>query len=748
MKLTKAVFISYAREDLAAARRIADALAAFDVQVWVDESELQGGEAWDDNIRAQIKTCALFVPIISANTQARREAYFRLEWKLAEERTHLMAAGTSFLLPIAIDDVLEDEALVPASFLRAQWMRLSRGVPNTNFVDHVRALLSEQPPTRTRAAPPALSTRQMRRRWAWVAGALALIGGIVLFARRTGSGPADSTLASATVPEKSIAVLPFVNLSSASENAFFTDGIHEDILTTLANVSALKVISRTSVVQYRDTQKPLRQIAAELGVRYVLEGSVQRAGNKVRVTAQLIDARSDTHIWASKYDEEFELTDEFTIQSALATEIAVALNAQIAPQEQTRLASRPTANVAAYDLYLKGREQSRVEDNSRDWLAKTEPLFAKAVELDPSFALAWAELASVHLKAYNTLDHSAARLAQSKECIDTAVRFAPEDPRVIMELGEYFVATNDLKTAKSCFERVVQAFPNSSDAFAGLGAIDRRDGHIEQALAEVRQAVSLDPRSRSAEQQLEGLLLSLRRYGELMERQKLWVDLGGPGDLLVQASVAMLPFTINGSKDAGDALIAGLPPAALRTDHDAIIVAANWAFITGNAPALVQLWTNAGPNWRFSPVFERLDLLSVAMAFMKLGQPERARPLLLKNRDLLVAALAVQPENTVKQDDLALTEAILGEKEVARKQLAKIEESAIGAERQVDLACAYAWLGDKDRAIALVARALKHPLPSFDSVGILRSSINWWPIQGDPGFEALVNDPKNSAPLF
>jgi len=749
MENPKAVFISYAREDLAAARRIADALAAFDVEVWVDQTELQGGDAWDREIRAQIKNCALFVPIISANTEARREAYFRLEWKLAEERTHLMAEGTSFLVPIAIDTTMEDGALVPASFLRAQWLRLPRGVPNTHFVDRVRTLLEDHPRSPGQpAAPPRPPERPWIGKWTGLVAGLALAGGLWFLGHRAGPAAAGEASAVANRPEKSIAVLPFVNMGEAPENAFFTDGIHEDILTTLANVGELKVISRTSVAQYRDSQKPLRQIAEELGVRYVLEGSVQRAGNSVRVTAQLIDARTDAHIWAQKYDEQFDLNDVFAIQSALATEIAGALNAAISPQEKARLGSRPTTNVAAYEFYLRGREQFRAEDNTRDRLAKTEPLFAQAVALDSGFALAWKALADVHFLAYQTLDRSAAQLAQAKECVDTAVRLAPDDPVVILGLGNYYEVTNDLKAARACYERAVAAAPNNVDVLASLSSIDRKDGHWEAALAELRQAASLDPRSRAAQGRLDALLLSLRRFTELEQRQKLWADLGGRDGLLERYNAALLPFDATGSKAEAAALVASLSPLARKTEPNAIIINALWSFTIGDAPGLIREWQDAGPNWRFSPILDRFDLLSVAMAYLKLGQKENARPLLEKNRALLVDQLAVQPENTVMQSDLALTNALLGNREIARAQIARLDVPGIDGDQQEDLAMTYAWLGDRKRALELLAAALGRPTPPYGMAHGLEAAINWWPLQGDPGFEAIVNDPKNNAPLL
>ncbi|MBI5767591.1 MAG: TIR domain-containing protein [Verrucomicrobia bacterium] len=268
---SRAVFLSYAHDDASAARSIADALRGAGVEVWFDESELRGGDAWDAKIKQQIRDCALFLPVISQSTQRRREGYFRLEWLLAEERSRLIAKGTPFLVPVAIDDTAERAALVPEAFLAVQWTRLPEGTPTPQFIERVKSLLDGSPSDvgRDRRTPPssepavfgdaALQPKVGRRvpAAAWV-GAIAVIAiAASLWLRRPASeNPQPPDLrrdASATTiasTDKSIAVLPFTNLSDDKENtAFFSDGMHEDILTTLANIPELRVISRTSVMR-------------------------------------------------------------------------------------------------------------------------------------------------------------------------------------------------------------------------------------------------------------------------------------------------------------------------------------------------------------------------------------------------------------------------------------------------------------------------------------------------------------------
>ena len=307
--VTAAVFLSYAREDAELARHIAEALRAFGVEVWFDQDELRGGDTWDTKIRNQIKTCALFVPLISQRTEERTEGYFRREWKLAVDRTHDMAGRKAFIVPVVIDETREADAAVPEEFMRYQWTRLAHGVPTPEFVTQVKRLL-EAPRKAAAATRPAQSgmgvppmnqthgqdaraTPEVGRRVpaaAWIAlAAVVAIGLAATFFATRQAGPASSptpnagagtrpptaekTAAAAPAPSaKSLAVLPFANLSTEKENEFFADGMHDDLITALAKIRDLKVISRTSVMPYKSGERNLRKIAGELGVATVRDG--------------------------------------------------------------------------------------------------------------------------------------------------------------------------------------------------------------------------------------------------------------------------------------------------------------------------------------------------------------------------------------------------------------------------------------------------------------------------------------------
>ena len=332
---TPAIFLSYARDDAASARRVAEALRSSGLEVWFDENELRGGDAWDAKIRRQINDCALFVPLISRHTETRAKGYFRLEWKLAVEQTHLLADGVPFIAPVAIDDTREAGAVVPAEFLRVQWTRLPGALPTPQFVEQIKRLLAPAPAVESAArrsrvrttleAPVAPAPQSRHALWPWVALGVVLAGMALAMVFMGKGGMRATTKAN----DHSVAVLPFTNMSDDRENAYFADGIHEDILTKLTAARELRVVSRTTMMQYRTTALTMSQIGETLHVAYILEGSVRGRGSRVRVSVQLIDARTDEHVWAQSFDA--DLTDIFATQTDLASQIAAQLKATISP---------------------------------------------------------------------------------------------------------------------------------------------------------------------------------------------------------------------------------------------------------------------------------------------------------------------------------------------------------------------------------------------------------------------------------
>ncbi len=1165
-----AVFLSYASQDAEAAKRICDALRGAGVEVWFDQSELVGGDAWDQKIRKQIKECALLIPIISANTQARTEGYFRLEWRLADQRTHLMAKGRPFLLPVVIDDTHDADAHVPDSFTEVQWTKAPGGVVPAAFVERTKRLLTGEASALPRAvgsstgpseapagpsrfgrialigvavaglglaaylslrpaktpAPAASATRtasgetlqrveailgkpdvtrveldlagqllaqaaqaeptnalvfaawarvdcryftenydwsearqdaarkhvaqavalapdrfevrlaravsmkeladkagsaEVLRIWQGLAkerptdvdvlhslvwchfnagdpatalatldrieslggtnartmfnrglihllkrrfgeamplfegaterepavkyllwrsyletiwlgrpdlarrtlaqipadyffedmpasakyfvecrardfeAALASIraiprdyvqssagafptgylrgralkflgrtaaaeaewtGALAAVERRLAANPNDrdllqsqavllaalgrndaaakvwttvtqlygpshgswltmyyaferssrdellevlargrtdfmwmtaaelridpmfdqvrddprfaallkeaeadpqrapQPLKAASPDPKSIAVLPFTNMSEDQDgNAFFADGIHEDILTDLAGIRELRVVSRTSVMDYRGTTKKIPQIGRELNVAYVLEGSVRRAGNKVRVTGQLIRTATDEHVWAKSFDR--DLTDIFQIQTELAKAIASELNAAISPQEQQQLAARPTENLAAYDLYLKSREiANRGAASTREELQKRERLLQSAVELDPKFLDAWCELVQAHVGLIAaSVDTTPARLAKATAALERARELAPEAPEVARATGAYqLFGMHDPANALAQFTQLVDRYPNDTDNLSWLAVAQMLGGRWAESLVTQRRLTRLDPANRGAGMGYAFNLRYVRRYDEALAEVRRMMVLR-PDDFGLHVTMGYFSYMADGST-----LL--LEETLKRAEA-----------INANSPTVVELRQAKAFHDRDYQEYLRLDkllpnrtgrgsfdagvatALEAAAVHRALGDTAGARDRLGSLPVRLRAQLELEPNNTQHLRALASAESILGNHAEALRlidraaaMLPESKETRIGMNISVVRARILAWAGDKDQAIAEITRLLK--VPSELNVHMMKYSVEWLPLAKDPRFQALLEDPRNNAPLY
>src|SRR5881396_3257463 len=314
--------------------------------------------------------------------------------------------------------------------------------------------------------------------------AVSAVAGFFLFPRASGRNV-----------EKSIAVLPFQSLSDEKENAYFADGMQDDILTNLSKISDLKVISRSSVMPYRgDAVRNAREIGKALGVATLLEGSVRRVGNRVRVNVQLINANNDEHIWAEDYDR--DLTDVFAIQTDLAQKIASALQAKLSPNEKARLDRRPTQNPDAYLLFVQAHDYANRAEMFHDTSLKAEPLFEQAIKLDPNFAAAFAGLSMAESWAYHSFDPVPSRREKARLNAEEALRLQPDLPEAHLALGfSYYYGDRDYERALSEFETARRGLPNESQAYAAIGAIQRRQGKWAESTANLEKAAALDPKN-------------------------------------------------------------------------------------------------------------------------------------------------------------------------------------------------------------------------------------------------------------
>jgi TolB-like protein/Flp pilus assembly protein TadD len=343
-----------------------------------------------------------------------------------------------------------------------------------------------------------------------------------------------------SISQKSIAVLPFQNLSANQENIFFADGVQDQILTDLAKVADLKVISRTSVMQYRNTAaRNLRTIAQQLGVAHVLEGTVQREGGKVRVTAELINAETDAHEWAENYDR--PLDDVFAIQSEIARAIATQLQANLSPREEAAIEKLPTTNLTAYDLYLHAQGLNADTTGNipaREKLPQAARLLDEAVARDPHFLLAWCLLIRVHGALYSEgYDHTSARLDLANAAVQAALRLEPDAGETHLALAVYYYHVSDYALTRSELAIARRTLPNNAEVFEYTGYVERRKGHWKEATRELERAVDLDPRNFLTLQQLAVTYSEQRRYADqarTLDRALMIV----PGDPLTRITRA------------------------------------------------------------------------------------------------------------------------------------------------------------------------------------------------------------------
>jgi TolB-like protein/class 3 adenylate cyclase/Flp pilus assembly protein TadD len=590
----------------------------------------------------------------------------------------------------------------------------------------------------------ALKRRSVRLRWAGVTAALlalaVIIAGIAMFSRSR----VRSTLAA---PKKSIAVLPLENLSEEKENAYFADGIQDELLSNLAKIKDLKVISRTSVMQYKSgITRNLKEIAQQLGVSNVVEGSVRRSGSHIRVSVQLIDAQTDRHLWVQNYDR--TLADSLALQGELATEIAAGVGATLSPQEKARVEAKPTNNPAAYDAYLRGRAFAASSPLDKPTVENAIQSYQEAVKLDSNFALAWARLSYAQSGSYwNGFDPSPAQLAAAKDSLDRALALDPNLPETHLALGYYrYFGQLDFTGGLEEFQQAEKGLPNNFDVVEAIGFIQRRLGRWDAAIAAQRRTVELDPRNIDAALNLATTYRCVRRFPEVhaIADRILALEPTNTSALFLKAHA----FWSAGDLEAVEPLLAnpGTDP----------FVRGVQALFKRHYDAAVEIFSKALAG---APVEDGIDfnlLLNLGLTQQRAGEVAAARATYQQAVEEAQRQLKkVTPDHHHEawpRDNLGWAYAGLGESAsaVAEGQKAMVMRPASkdpfeGPAQEENMAGIYALLGDAEHAIPILKRLLQIPYRNAITPALLRLDPIWDQIRNDPRFQKLASTAPDAA---
>jgi len=541
--------------------------------------------------------------------------------------------------------------------------------------------------------------------------------------------------------DRSIAVLPFQNLSDEKENTYFADGIQDDLLTNLSKIGDLKVISRTSVMSYRATQSNAREIGKALGVSTILEGSVRRVGNQVRVNVQLINVANDQHIWAEDYDR--ELTDVFAIQSDLAQEIADRLRAKLSPTEKAQIERKPTENNEAYLAFVEGHDLLTRPDRLRADTEKAEQLFERAIRLDPNFAKAYAALGWVEDWMYHTFDPTPARKAKARAVAEEALRLEPDLPEAHLARGFYhYYCERDYQGSLDEFAIARKSLPNSAEVYLAIGAIQRRQGKWAESTANMEKAASLSPRDAFL---LVNLADNYRAVDDFEKADRLFDRAieAAPNSVSARTGKAMLAADLKGDLSEIDKQLAHIQPGAVsdaestlgqayllmlqRKFHDAVAV-------------LRRVPADAGSNEKPKEYLE-----GALYTFM--NDKEHASSAFQRARSILEKAMQEGSDDAYRHMMLGMVLVGLGEKDAAIAEgkramqlLPESQDALDGPKMTLMLAQIYAWTGENDAALELLERSLITP------AGVTASSLKlnpiWDPLRSDSRFQALIDIPQ------
>jgi TolB-like protein/regulator of sirC expression with transglutaminase-like and TPR domain len=607
----------------------------------------------------------------------------------------------------------------------------------------------------------AANERSRGKAWIYVIviGAIVSIG-LFLLGRYTAgnnAGAARSEAATISIPQKSIAVLPFENLSDDKGTAYFADGIQDEILTKLAGIADLKVISRTSTAKYKSKPEDLKTVSQQLGVANVLEGSVQKAADKVRVNVQLIDARADSHLWAKSYDR--DIKDVFSVESEVAQEIADSLQAKLSPAEANKLATAPTNDPAAYDLFLKGEFEWRAANSSLrpEAFDQAAEWYREAIARDPSFALAIARFVECRMVRHWFIEpFTDAELAEVTRLAEHALALAPDLPETHVARGAiYYYGYRQYEQALAEFGRAIQLRPNNALALEYSGYVHRRLGQWEACLADLTKSLEQDPRNADVTGNLGQTygLLRMWKDAERVSRHALAID---PHDLIAMRSLILTILNGKGDIKEAQSVLATFPPdnkimiMSIAGDVGSVTGERAYTFVAaGNFEAALKVWEMTGS----ASGDDRRQAAARSAIRVIAGDFSGARTDAEKAVKLLEERLRQQPNELVSLRELSWSYLALKRNSDALKAARQLVEALppekdalLGAANLAGLAEIEARVGAAADAEEILRRLLS--VPAGESVSIARLKIDpvWDPIRNDPGFQKLLAGKEHIGP--
>jgi TolB-like protein len=562
----------------------------------------------------------------------------------------------------------------------------------------------------------------------------------------TSTASESPTVARPAIPEKSVAVLPFDNLSRDPDNAYFAEGIQEEILTRLAKIAGLKVISRTSTQRYQSKPVNLAEIAKQLGVANILEGSVQKAGDQVRVNVQLLNAQSDFHLWADTYDR--KLVDIFVVESEIAKAIAESLQAKLTGGEQRALAVKPTNNSEAYDAYLRGLAfQTRTTSSLNDQ-AKAVSFYERSVQLDPAFALGWARLSRANAQIYfGSLDSTAARRDAAERALNTAQKLQPNSPDTLLAQAYYqYWVLRDYDLAKATFGRVRDLLPGSSDVPGALALITRRQGLWDESVAYWEQTLALDPRNTEWLATAAETYAMLRRFPAALKTYDRLLDIvpNDPDTLAYEARI----HQAQGNLEQAGKLLVGVN--AQIPSPSAFLTKMTQLYLERHFDEAIRLIHSRLTEYRdLSDIERSFNQFLLILAQEYAGDTVGARATAQEVVGPLETFGQKAPDNPICALVLSQVRAVLGQKDAAIKEAERaitlrptVKDAVAGPTYEENLAFVEVLVGDKNRAIPRLQRLLEIPYTNGLTPALLRLHPQWDPLRGDPAFQKLCEEKK------